>query len=251
MHRFVSFSLVLCACATSHRGETYDVRKTMARQLVGVRDLAGALPMLQQLDAEDPEDPEVLTLRGIVYREQGLLAEAETDLRAALALDGELARAHAELGLVLDLRQDAAEALEHHRRAVELEPRSVDYTNNLAFSQFAQGKAKDAIALYLDALRLEPTNPRLRNNLGFAYAEVGEMHAAAEQFKRGGAPAEVKNNLGYAYERQGNLAQAANHYREALALDPSLTAARQNLDHVTLLLEPYIKGGDTKAKEAP
>ena len=46
-----------------------------------------AFGMLDELHRDQPTTREVLTLRGIVYRERGLFADAEADLQAALKRD--------------------------------------------------------------------------------------------------------------------------------------------------------------------
>ena len=58
----------------------------MAEELVSRGDWASAFSLLSELHQQRPEDPEVLTLRGVVYRERGLFPDAENDLRAALKL---------------------------------------------------------------------------------------------------------------------------------------------------------------------
>jgi hypothetical protein len=68
-----------CACgsvAGGTRPDTFEARKRLARELVARRDLPEAFFYANQLQRERPGDPEVLVLRGTVYREQDLLTEA-------------------------------------------------------------------------------------------------------------------------------------------------------------------------------
>jgi tetratricopeptide (TPR) repeat protein len=55
------------------------------------------------------------------------------------------------------------------RRALTLDPQSVELLNNLAISVARQGRNDDAIALYLQALALKKDDPITRRNLGVAY----------------------------------------------------------------------------------
>jgi Flp pilus assembly protein TadD len=226
--------LVTSACAGTrvNHSETYGARKGMAYELVRRGDWPRAFSMVDGLFREDPKDPEVLALRGLIYREQKLFKEAETDLVEALELKGDYAFAHANLAILLDLEARAPEALEHHRRAAELERQNAGYLNNLGFSTFAHGRPREAIPIFQEALRLDPTNARIRNNLGFAYARAGDFPHAAEHFAMGGSPATAKNNLGYAYQTASNWAQAFDSYVEALRLEPGLSRARRNLHEV-------------------
>lgn len=224
----------LAGCAHSRRpeGDRLALRKAMAREALGRGQHRAALDLLGELYREVPEDAEVLLMRGVALREQGLFSEAETELAEAVRLAPEEAAIHAAYGVLLDQTGRGEEALEHHRQASELDPGNAAWLNNLAFSSFAQGKTAAAVESYRKALRLAPNDARIRNNLGFAYARQGDFTLAAEQFRRAGVPAEAANNLGCAYELQGNLAQAFEHYLQALRLDPSSAAVRQNLVHL-------------------
>jgi Flp pilus assembly protein TadD len=224
---------VASGCATMSSGgkpDTFQARKQLTRELIARQDWREAFFYADQLHRERPKDAEVLVLRGTVYREQGLPAEAEADLRQALAREADLAEAHAALGLLLDANGRGKEGEEQHRKAVALAPENSAYLNNLGFSLFLRGKHAEAIKVYLQAARLDPTNRRIRTNLGFAYAASGDWPRAAQEFDRGGAtPAQAKNNLGFAYERRGDLGTAYGLYVEAVRLDPTLEKARVNL----------------------
>ena len=231
---FVMLVAVLGACAGArikHSG-TYGARKDMAQEFVRRADWPRAFALVDGLHREDPRDPEVLALRGVIYREQKLTTEAAADLKEALALKPDYALGHSNLAILLDRQGSGGEAIGHHRRAAELEPTSAGYVNNLAFSLFVNGKVREAIPIFHEALRLDPTNPRIRNNLGFAYAKARDFPRAAEQFAIAGGPAEAKNNLGYAYQTASNWAQAFDSYVEALRLQPGLSRARKNLHEV-------------------
>jgi len=220
-----------CAGAAAHNS-SYSARKALAQELVRSSDWPRAFNMVDSLHREDPNDVDVLALRGVIYREQRLLKESEADFKEVLQHKPKDAFAHSGLALVLELEGRSEEALEHHQKAAELEPQNAGYLNNLGFSLFLHGKSRDAIPVFHEALRLDPANPRIRNNLGFAYAKTGDFARAAENFDMGGVPAEAKNNLGYAYQVASNLAQAFDLYVQALRLDPGLTRARQNLIEV-------------------
>lgn len=224
-----SLAVVLAIVGCAARDPTYALRKELAGRLVEARAFEQAEPVLKRLYLEDPDDVEVLTWRGTLLREQGLLAEAELDLRRALAIDDDLAQAHAALAIVLDLAQRGADAEAYHRRAAALAPHRLDYLNNLGVSLFTRGLVHEAIEALLLAARIDPRDSTVCNNLGFAWAAAGDLRQAALQFARAGTPAQAANNLGIAYERGGNLAQARAYYARALALDPALAAAQANL----------------------
>jgi Flp pilus assembly protein TadD len=218
------------------RGDTFDARKKLARELVARQEWPAAFAFTDELHQAKPGDAEVLVLRGTVYRERGLTAEAEADLRQAIHLDDQLAEAHAALGILYDLNQRVEDAEKQHRLAVGREPNNAAYLNNLGFSLFLRGKYQDAIKFYSQAARLTPTNRRLRTNLGFALAARGDFRRASHEFEMGGSPAEARNNLGFAYERKGDLKNAFDMYAEAARLDPASTKVHSNLVHAAQLL---------------
>lgn len=214
---------------------TFAARQSLAHELVSRGDWPRAFAMLEELHRDRPDDAQVLTLRGIVYRERGLFADAETDLKEALKLTPESADAHAALGILYDV-QMRPDAEAEHRQAVKLAPNNPAYLNNLGFSLYLRHRFKDAIKSYESAARLAPLSRRVRTNLGFACAALGDLRRAAREFQMGGTEAEAKNNLGFAYERRGDLVNAFDLYLEALRLDPKAEKARSNLVHAALVL---------------
>jgi Flp pilus assembly protein TadD len=220
-------------------------RMRMARELVERGDWGRAFAELDELHRKWPRDSEVLTMRGIVYRERGLFHDAEDDLKAALVSAPDDAEAHAALGILYDV-QMRPDAEAQHRAAVKLAPENPAYLNNLGFSLFLRQHYKDAIKQYEKAARLAPLSHRVRTNMGFAYAAVGDLPSAAREFQMGGSESEAKNNLGFAYERRGDMANAYELYLEAVKADPKAVHARSNLVHAAAVL-----GRPVPAEAAP
>jgi Flp pilus assembly protein TadD len=215
--------------------QAYAARTILARELVSRGDWARAFAMLEELHRDQPDDADVLILRGIVYRERGLFADAEADLKAALKIVPNAAEAHAALGIVYDV-QTRPEAEAAHRQAVKLAPNNAVFLNNLGFSLYLRHRFKEAINMYEQAARLAPSSRRVRTNLGFACAAIGDLPRAAREFQMGGTEAEAKNNLGFAYERRGDMANAYELYVQAVRLDPKIDRARSNLVHAAIVL---------------
>jgi Flp pilus assembly protein TadD len=225
------------ACGTAgHKADGATLaRIRLAHDLVGRGDWGRAFQLLDELHRELPRDGDILTLRGIVYRERGLYADAEADLRAALVATPTSAEAHAALGILYDLEL-RPEAEAQHRAAVRLGPDNAAFLNNLGFSLYLRRQFKDAITEYEKAARLVPLSRRVRTNLGFACAASGDWRRAAREFAMGGSEAEAKNNLGFAYERRGDLSNAYDLYLEAIRLEPTMPRVRSNLVHAAAVL---------------
>src|SRR5262249_43512453 len=132
--------LLLGGCATSssdHMGKADPVvlRKQLARSLLAHREWAAAVTPLLEVKAVQPKDPEVHTLLGLSYREQGLYDEGEAEFKTAIALDSKQAEAYAGLGVLRDLRGDTGDAaLEDHKKAIALSPERPAFYNNYGFS---------------------------------------------------------------------------------------------------------------------
>jgi Flp pilus assembly protein TadD len=239
-----------CASSRAKPDATTLAREKIARELVARGDWARAFVMLDELHRQRPDDPEILTMRGIVYRERGLFADAERDLRAAVALAPTSAEVHAALGILYDV-QMRTEAEAQHREAVRLDPNNAAYLNNLGFSLYLRRHFKEAITQYEKAASLAPLSHRVRTNLGFACAANGDLRRAAREFRMGGSEAEAKNNLGFAYERRGDMGNAYDLYLEAVRLDPAITKARSNLVHAAAVLGRPVPPEATAAAPAP
>ncbi len=228
----------------------YLARTNLARDLVGRGDWGRAFAMLDEMHRERPNDAEILIMRGIVYRERGLFADAEADLRAALKETPDAPEAHAALGILYDV-QLRSEAEKEHKEAVRLAPNNAAYLNNLGFSLYLRHRFREAIAQYDSAARLAPLSRRVRTNLGFACAATGDLRRAAREFQMGGTESEAKNNLGFAYERRGDMSNAFQLYLEAIRLDPSAGHARQNLVHAAAVLGRPVPPEATPPVAAP
>lgn len=232
---------------------TFEARRRLAGELIARADWQPAFSYLDELHREQPANADVLVLRATIYRERGLLDEAEADLREAVRFEPKLASARAALGILDDMQRRPADAEEQHRLAVKLEPHNPVYLNNLGFSLFLHGKLTESITYYEQAARLAPMTHRTRTNLGFAYAAKGDLHRASREFEMGGTPVEAKINLGFAYERRGDLANAYDLYIAAARLDPKSGRAHSNLVHLAQVLgRPLpVEAGPAEAPAPP
>lgn len=121
---------------------------------------------------------------------RGRLAEAEGELRAALAVEPSLAAAHYGLGVVLAAGGRPYEAVAALRRARDLTPEDPQVLNNLGYLVGELGDFAEAEALLEEARRRSPTWPLPCFNLA-ALLERAERDAEAEQVAAScpGAPA--------------------------------------------------------------
>jgi Flp pilus assembly protein TadD len=229
--------LILClgGCATAGGGfatskDSVALRKQLAATLVAHRAWDSATQPLRDLLVVRPQDVDVITMLGMVYREQGLYEASEEQFRRAIEIDPKRASAWDGLGMMKVLRGDKDEGpLGDLRRAVELAPEVAAYYNNLGFALYSRGRDLEAVQVLRGGLARDPTVRRMRNNLGFAYGRLGQMNYAKREFYRANSAAEADNNLGYVYEQAGVPAAACELYHRAVQQAPTLASASENL----------------------
>jgi len=205
------------------------LRKELAFALAGHREWAAASLQLLELIAQRPNDPELHTLLGTVYREQGLFEQAERSYATAIRLNPKNAGAYASWGILREVRGDASEvAIQDFKTAIRLRPNEGSYSNNLGVALFVRGRYREAEAALQEGLQHDPFSRRMRNNLGFVYGKLNHFDRAKREFEHGGNEDEAANNLGYAYEQAGDTRAACALYRTAAAENPLLRVAAEN-----------------------
>jgi eukaryotic-like serine/threonine-protein kinase len=142
-----------------------------------------------------------------------VLPKAMEAATKALALDDSLADAHAALGYAqFAYKMDWAAAGAELKRAIEINPGSVDAHYDYAQYLATQGRFEESIAESRRAQELDPVSPRVIGLLGYYYMAAGRYDDSVAQFKKTleldpTAPW-LHCMLGWAYARQGAYAQA-------------------------------------------
>jgi len=103
---------------------------------------------------------------------------------------------------------------------------------------FADGRFKEASALFEKIVEAHPSDALAYFNLGCAQQEGGRLTAALASYRRATslAPklAKAWNNLGQTLVETGALSEAADCYRRALVHAPNHVSARRSLKSTTL-----------------
>jgi len=116
-----------------------------------------ALDVFARARALDPANGLPLVDAATVYLMSGERDRASAAFTEALAVDPTLARAHNGLGVIAAERKDYPAALEHWRRAVELDPRDYQTLFNLGDLLIKIGRFSDARPYWQRYLALSPT----------------------------------------------------------------------------------------------
>ena len=158
----------------------------------------------------------------------------------ALALDNNLAEAHAVLGASLLLFDwDFVGAEREYKQALALEPNSVIHTGYSIYLSIL-GRHQEAIAEAKRALQLEPLTNATNVYLGLAYLQARQYDQVIEQFRKveemdrgfSGAP-----NLCSAYLGKGQYKEAIATAQESLKTRPDSSGM------LSYLARAYIKTG--------
>jgi tetratricopeptide (TPR) repeat protein len=161
-----------------------------------------------------------------------VLPKAMDAATRALALDDSLADAHAALGYAqFAYKMDWAAAAAELRRAIELNPGSVDAHYDYAQYLATQGRFEESIAESHRAQELDPVSPRVIGLLGYYYLAAGRYDDSVAQFKKtlelDPTAAWLHCMLGWTYARQGAYEQAINEHEKMGAEVSPVTAENQ------------------------
>ena len=171
-----------------------------------------ALQLYQQLLAQQPASPQVLTLLATLLHQQG----------------------------------DVAQAVRTFHLALEINPQHPDAYNNLACLLREQGQLDDALLCLNTACSLRPDYVDAHNNRAAVLCDLdrpAEALLAVERALALQADSLAGHfNRGNALKELGHLADAANEYRWCLQQSPEFAKAAGNLAIVELMLGDYPRG---------
>jgi protein O-mannosyl-transferase len=120
--------------------------------------------------------------------------------------------AHYTLGNVLAQKRQTAQAIEHYKKSLEVDPSYAQTHNNLGIAYAELGRFEDAIAEYETALRLRPDFAEVYNNLGVVLATMGKAEEASERFQQA---IQVKPDYAQAHLNLARLLAQAGRQDEA------------------------------------
>ncbi len=154
-----------------------------ARALLEAGRWPQAESLYRELIAESPGLARAHYNLGLVLEEMGRFGEAEQALRRATETAPEKAIPHNGLGEFLYRRGRPGEAAQCFHRAEALAPDNALHPCNLAAALNALGRHREAVRAALRAIRLQSDLPEAHNNHGIARAALGERALAEQAFR--------------------------------------------------------------------
>jgi tetratricopeptide (TPR) repeat protein len=124
--------------------------------------------------------------------------QAKKELQQELEIDPANAGAEYVLGELARETQDLPEAIQHFKKATQINPTFGDAYLGLGMSLLAQKNFADSVAPLQTAVKLQPENPAAHYGLATAYARTGRKEDADREFalqqqaaaRAGGQPAQ-------------------------------------------------------------
>ena len=179
---------------------------------------------------------------GIVYAEEGRLADAISEFAASLRIKPDHAKAHMNLGNVLrQMPGRMPQAIAEYRTALQLQPNLLPAHKNLAIA-LAQipDRLPEAVAEFQAALRLDPEDAQTHALLAISLAQLGHMPEALEEYRTALRlqPNDADTRLNYAdtlaqLPEQRDAAMA--EYQRLLQQAPTSPVAAKALTHLRAL----------------
>jgi tetratricopeptide (TPR) repeat protein len=149
------------------------------------------------------------------------------------------------LGALVQMRGQYAEATGFYRAALKAEPRNATAHNSLGSALLFEEQTNAAISEFREALRLDPKYLNARYDLARALAIEGDLAGARDEYasflQDRPNDAAAQAGLGTINFKQRNYPEALVHFREAARLDPQNADTQANLGTVLAI------GGDLAA----
>jgi tetratricopeptide (TPR) repeat protein len=185
-------------------------------------DLAAALDYANQARAADPESGGIIELLIALQRERNQLPEAIELARDLIRENPTNDHYRFLLGTLEDDAGNRRAALDHMRKAIDLNPENAAALNYLGYSLAERGQSlEEAEALIRRALAVDPNDGFYIDSLGWVFYQRGQYEDAVEHLERAveltGNDPIIHEHLADAYSEVGRELEALQLYRAAIA----------------------------------
>lgn len=220
--------------ATARRGYAAGLKDATRHLMTG--QPAQAIPILERLRSQKPDDLALATHLASAYAAAGRAGEAIPLLEAVLVKDPDHFDAHLSLATAYHFAKASDRAAVHVERAVALRPQSAKAHFTRGMMLWQTGHAAEAAAVLAHAVALDPRDPSARVWTGLIFLERGEPTVALRYFDEAlridPLNVEAFAGLGVAHLRLGAADDARAALHRAAQIDPNhprVLAAQQLL----------------------
>jgi tetratricopeptide (TPR) repeat protein len=186
----LSLSLMAPTSARMHQVMAHELEKHGDEQ-AAIRNYREALKLDPQLPGLHFELAEMLNASSLASEQR----EAETEYKAALAVNQFDERAEFRLGDISSRRGDVQEAYAHYSRAVQLQPNDAEANIGLAKVLMLMNQPDKAEPLLQRAVQLDPTSAAAHFRLSTLYRQAGRTADATRELEEYQKYKELKEKL--------------------------------------------------------
>jgi arylsulfatase A-like enzyme/Flp pilus assembly protein TadD len=195
-------------------------RATLAQAWRQQGNLQRAIELYREAAAQTPDDPEAWYNLAAAFQDAGDQEKAGTAIAEALRLDKKRPEAHNVLGIALASTGQPAAAIGEFQKAIDIDPRNARAYNNLGNVLRAMNRSDDAAQAYRKSIELAPRYPDPLNGLGTLAVQRDRPAEALPLFDKAIALApnffEARLNRGIALQLNGDRAGAMREYESLL-----------------------------------
>lgn len=202
-----------------------DAWRDLGLAFIKLQRWSDAAAAFAELAKRQSDSVEAAYLHALALFNAGMPADAETEARRTLRLNGGASGAHTLLGIILASRGNAnLEAADALSQAVALDHESFDANFYLGRVQYAMKNFAEAVKSLRMAKQLQPHHAEVRFFLGTALEAAGDSNAAMLEYqelaKSDPDSAMGQLGLGALLVKQGKMGEAIVALQKAIALNP-------------------------------
>ncbi len=184
----------------------------------------------------DPQNAEAFFLRGLNFKEKGILKSTINSLQRTVELDPDITDAWIMLGELFAAEKNPA-AIQYFDNAVRVDPNNIAALHTKANYLQQNGLLIEAIDVYRSIIKLDPSYSDAYYNSGLAYLEMDSLDLAYRNFDIV-TKTDPTNVSGYYFrgvsaQMKGDIATAKNDYQQAINLAPEFEQAKNALKELS------------------
>ncbi len=210
-----------------------NVHLQRAQVLLEQSRVEQAVQEIRQALTLDPDDARAHALLALCLTDLNHREEATQEAQAAIHLAPDQFLPHYALAVVLHRRRLLREARAAIGEAIRIDPYSSSAFATLASIEVTAKRWSEAVAAAEKGLEHDPDDRECTNMRAIALVKLGRQGEAAAAIEaalaRDPDDAVTHANLGWALLHEGEAKQALGHFREALRLEPELEWARAGI----------------------
>jgi protein O-mannosyl-transferase len=181
--------------------------------------------------------------RGFGLLQEGRVADAIGDFKAALNVNPDYAFAHNNLGMAMLQEGLVDDAVPHFTKALELKPDYAEPYDNLGTVYFQRGQVDASITSLQKAVTINPAYSDAHFNLGIAFRSKGDTDSAIAEFQKtlqyAPEDLEARRSLAGVLLDKGKTAESIVQFQNVLATKPD------NVEVMIDLGNAFLKAGQT------